>query len=146
MSKGTTKIFTEIARVVVGVVFIFSGFKKAIDFSGTIVEMQGYMMSFGLDVLFPLAFLIVIMLIITLFALGTLLLLGFYQKWTTLAVGLFMIFFTLLTLWVAEWQTFSKNVVLLLCAVFLIFKRERITPIFLKNKISNKIIIIKNGK
>ena len=138
MSKGTTKIFTEIARVVVGVVFIFSGFKKAIDFSGTIAEMQGYMMSFGLDVLFPLAFLIVIMLIITLFALGTSLLLGFYRKWTTFFVGVFMVFFTLLTLWVAEWQTFSQNVALLLCAVFLIFKWERITPIFQKIKFQTK--------
>ena len=138
MNTKTTKIFAEIARVVVGVVFIFSGFKKAIDFSGTIAEMQGYMMSFWLDVLFPLAFLSVIMLIITLFVLGTSLLLGFYRKWTTLFVGVFMIFFTLLTLWVAEWQTFSQNVALLLCAVFLIFKWERITPIFQKIKFQTK--------
>ena len=134
MNTKTTKIFAEIARVVVGVVFIFSGFKKAIDFSGTIAEMQGYMMSFGLDVLFPLAFLSVIMLIITLFVLGTSLLLGFYRKWTTLFVGLFMIFFTLLTLWSAEWGSFFANVLFSLCAVFLVFKWECITPIFRKNK------------
>jgi hypothetical protein len=144
------KFLAEAARLVVGVVFFFSGFVKAVDPLGTTYKIQDYLISFGLLEFFPLALPGAVVMVTAELVLGTFLLLGIYRKWTLLLIGCFMFFFTPLTLWVAindpvadcgcfgdalvitNWQTFIKNVVLLLCTLFLIFKFERITPFFSK--------------
>ncbi len=83
------------------------------------------------------------------FLLGVLLLLGgVYSKWTTRFTGLFMLFFTPLTLWIAvtnpvedcgcfgdafiisNWNTFYKNIVLLAGTVLLIAKWKLINTLF----------------
>ena len=150
MGKKIMKILVETARIVVGAVFVFSGFVKAVDPLGTAYRIQDYLTAFGLTELFPLALPGAVGLVAAELILGILLLLGIYRVWTIVLIAAFMIFFTPLTLWVAlndpvsdcgcfgdaftitNWQSFSKNVVLLLSSVFLIFKFEHITPLFSK--------------
>ncbi|MDR0332530.1 MAG: DoxX family protein [Dysgonamonadaceae bacterium] len=148
--KRVVQFLVEIARIIVGAVFVFSGFVKAIDPLGTTYKIQDYLISFNLTELFPLALPGSVVMVAAEVVLGAFLLLGVYRKWTTIFIALFMIFFIPLTLWIAlnnpvadcgcfgdalvitNWQTFQKNVFLLLCTVFLVFKWERMTPIFSK--------------
>ena len=43
------KILTECSRLLIGVVFIFSGFVKAVDPMGGAIKIGDYLTSFGLD-------------------------------------------------------------------------------------------------
>ena len=43
------KILTECSRLLIGVVFIFSGFVKAVDPVGGAIKIGDYLTSFGLD-------------------------------------------------------------------------------------------------
>ena len=47
------KILTECSRLLIGVVFIFSGFVKAVDPMGGAIKIGDYLTSFGLDMLQP---------------------------------------------------------------------------------------------
>ena len=47
------KILTECSRLLIGVVFIFSGFVKAVDPTGGAIKIGDYLTSFGLDMLQP---------------------------------------------------------------------------------------------
>ena len=47
------KILTECSRLLIGVVFIFSGFVKAVDPMGGAIKIGDYLTSFGLDFLQP---------------------------------------------------------------------------------------------
>ena len=150
MGQKILKLFVELLRIVVGAVFAFSGFVKAIDPVGSAYKIQDYFTAFGLTELFPLALPGALFMVAAELSLGILLLLGIFRKITIAFIALFMIFFTPLTLWVAvnnpvadcgcfgdaftitNWQSFSKNVVLLLSSVFLLFKFEHITPLFSK--------------
>lgn len=146
------KIIAELARIVVGGVFLFSGFVKAVDPYGFTYKIQDYLIELNLIELFPLALPAAVVLVVAEFFLGALLLLGIYRKFTTRLIGLFMIVFTPFTLWVAindpvqdcgcfgdaliisNWETFYKNVVLLVGIVFLMIKWRRITPLYSKNR------------
>ena len=150
MKQKIMKIFVEFLRILVGAVFTFSGFVKAIDPVGSAYKIQDYFIAFGLTELFPLALPGAIFMVSAELILGILLLLGIYRNIAIVFIALFMIFFTPLTLWVAlnnpvadcgcfgdaftitNWQSFSKNVVLLLSSVFLLFKSDLITPVFSK--------------
>ena len=150
MGQKIMKIVVEMLRIVVGAVFAFSGFVKAIDPIGSAYKIQDYFIAFGLTELFPLALPGAVFMVSAELVLGILLLLGIFRKITIVFIALFMVFFTPLTLWVAmnnpvadcgcfgdafvitNWQSFSKNVVLLLSSVFLLFKFEHITPLFSK--------------
>ncbi len=146
------KIIIEIARLVVGATFLFSGFVKAIDPYGFTYKIEDYLIELNLLELFPLALPFAVVMVVAEFALGALLLLGVYRKFTTRLIGLFMIAFTPFTLWVAianpvedcgcfgdaliisNWATFYKNVVLLAGIILLIVKWRKITPLFVKWK------------
>jgi uncharacterized membrane protein YphA (DoxX/SURF4 family) len=161
MGRKIIKFLVEIARIIVGAVFVFSGFVKAIDPLGTTYKIQDYLISFNLTELFPLALPGAVVMVAAEVVLGVFLLLGIYRKWTTIFVALFMIFFTPLTLWIAlnnpvadcgcfgdalvisNWQTFQKNVFLLLCTVFLVFKWKCITPLFSKEIMIYVAIFVK---
>ena len=150
MGKKFLVFFVELLRIVVGAVFAFSGFVKAIDPVGSAYKIQDYFTAFGLTELFPLALPGAIFMVAAELTLGILLLLGIFRKISIVFIALFMIFFTPLTLWVAmndpvadcgcfgdafvitNWQSFAKNVVLLSSSVFLLFKFEHITPLFSK--------------
>jgi|AGTN01.3.fsa_nt_gi DoxX. len=142
------KLLVELSRIVVGATFVFSGFVKAVDPLGFTYKIQDYLIELQLTGLFPLALPAAVLLVVAEFFLGALLLLGIYRKWTTRLIGLFLIFFTPLTLWIAianpvadcgcfgdafiisNWQTFYKNIVLLAGTILLIVKWKRITTFF----------------
>ncbi len=138
----------ECTRLLVGVTFLFSGFVKAIDPSGFAYKIEDYLIAFQLVELFPLALPAALLMVVAEFALGVMLLLGVYRKWTLRLIGLFMLFYTPLTLWIAltnpvedcgcfgdafiisNWQTFYKNLLLLLGTLFLLLNWRKIKPLF----------------
>ncbi len=148
MAAKIEKFLIEFARVIVGATFLFSGFVKAIDPLGFAYKIEDYLVELQLTEFFPLALPMAIFMVVAEFSLGVALLLGIYRKWTVRFIGLFMVFFTPLTLWIAitnpvedcgcfgdaliisNWATFYKNLVLLAGTILLLLQWRRITPLF----------------
>ncbi len=136
------------ARILIGIVFIFSGFVKAIDPLGNTYKIIDYFTAFGMSFLTPLAFTLSILQNSAEFLIGVTLILGVRMKETAWAVLLFMVFFTGLTLVIAltnpvsdcgcfgdalvltNWQTFYKNIVLLLLALIVFLYRKKYHPAY----------------
>jgi uncharacterized membrane protein YphA (DoxX/SURF4 family) len=145
-----TKITVEFCRVFLGLVFIFSGFVKAVDPLGSIYKNLDYLSAFGLDFFnfsaLPLAFIQ----IAVEFAMGVCLLLGVYRRFHSILFLVFMCVMTPLTLYLAlknpvtdcgcfgdaliitNWQTFFKNIFLLAASFVVFFGYKRITPFYSK--------------
>jgi len=135
MKKGHKKIAVEISRVVLGLVFIFSGFVKAVDPFGGAYKIQDYFMAFGLPGLNFLAIPLSFLQAAVEFGVGVCLLTGIYRRINSLLVLLIMLFMTPLTLYIAivnpvtdcgcfgdalvisNWSTFFKNIFLLIAAI-----------------------------
>lgn len=135
------------ARVLVACTFIFSGMVKLIDPRGTEYKIQDYAQAFGLSTLAqgvtPLV--LAVALAMVEFAMGVYLFFAIRRRRTVQLAFLFMLAFTLLTLYLAvtnpvrdcgcfgdalvltNWQTFGKNVILLLAVTLLLFKRRLMT-------------------
>ena len=136
------KILTECSRLLIGVVFIFSGFVKAVDPMGGAIKIGDYLTSFGLDMLQPFTVLASFALSAAEFAMGVCMLLGVYRRYNSFLVLLFMAFMTPLTLYLAifnpvsdcgcfgdamiltNWQTFWKNIILFLLAIMIFVYRK----------------------
>lgn len=142
------KFLVELSRIIVGVTFLFSGFVKAVDPLGFTYKIEDYLIELGITGLFPLVLPVTVVMVTAEFSLGVFLLLGIYRKWSVRLIGLFMLFFTPFTLWIAiadpvkdcgcfgdafiisNWQTFYKNLVLLAGTILLIREWRQITPLF----------------
>ncbi|MDR0575508.1 MAG: DoxX family protein [Tannerella sp.] len=143
------KISAETCRIVLGVTCIFSGTVKAIDPVGGAIKMEDYFGAFGLSALNPIALFMSINLSAIEFLLGLCILMAVYRKLTTTCMLAFMTFMTLLTLYLAvfnpvhdcgcfgeaiiitNWQTFLKNILVLLPASIVIFiYHKKMTPIY----------------
>ena len=147
------KVWVNICRFVLAVVFIFSGFVKAIDPLGFFYKIQDYLTAFGLISWFsgywPLLF--AVLLAAVEFCTGMYLFLGIRRRISSSLALLLMLVMTPLTLYLAianpvsdcgcfgdaivltNWQTFGKNVVLLIAAVTVVWKwREVVRFISLK--------------
>lgn len=143
----------SVARTLLGATFIFSGFVKAIDPLGTTYKIEDYLNAFGgfFTTFTPLAEVAAWAMIAFEFVLGWLLLTNVWTKvssWLTLA---FMLVMTPLTLYLAltnpvsdcgcfgdaivltNWQTFYKNVVLLVLVVVLLLTKRFIPRTFVLN-------------
>ena len=138
------KVIAEVCRLLLGVVFIFSGTVKAVDPMGGAIKIGDYLTSFGLDKLQPFTVLISFNLSALEFMLGVCMLLGVYRRYTTFLTLLMMSFMTPLTLYLAifnpvsdcgcfgdalvisNWQTFYKNVVLLAAAIYVFIHNQRL--------------------
>lgn len=141
------KIFKSFSRIVVGVVFIFSGFVKALDPLGSTYKFTDYFNAFGLDFIIGLAFPLALMLSAVELLIGISLLLGYRMKIVSWTVLLFMSFFTILTFILAlynpvtdcgcfgdaliltNWQTFWKNLVLMVFTLTVFFERNTFVPV-----------------
>ena len=130
------KVFVNICRIGLAVVFILSGFVKAVDPLGTQYKIADYLEAMHLAQYVPdLATLAASVLQSALeFCLGIFLLFAIRRRLTSRLILLIMLVMTPLTLWLAvsnpisdcgcfgdalvltNWQTFWKNVVLLLAA------------------------------
>jgi uncharacterized membrane protein YphA (DoxX/SURF4 family) len=142
------KIVAEACRLLVGCVFVFSGFVKAIDPTGFAIKIGDYLTAFGLQHFKPLALLGSINLSAVEFTLGICILLGVYRRYMSILVLLVLLVMTPLTLYLAlfnpvsdcgcfgdavilsNWATFWKNIVLLAAAVFLLVHNQKLYQCF----------------
>ncbi len=131
------KAAVNIARLILAIVLILSGFVKAVDPLGTQYKIHDYLVAAGLGQYVPdFATLGAAVLLSAIeFGLGICLLFAIRRRMVTVLTLLMMLVMTPLTLWLAlanpisdcgcfgdaivltNWQTFGKNVVLLLLAV-----------------------------
>ena len=139
-------VLTQISRVLVGGLFIFSGVIKMNDPVGFAFKLEEY---FGEDVLNlpflqPLALYLAVFLVILEVLLGVFLLLGVYKRFTLWSLAGMMGFFTFLTFYSAyfnkvtdcgcfgdaipltPWESFSKDVVLSILIAVLIWGQMHI--------------------
>lgn len=134
-----------IARIIFGLVFLFSGFVKAVDPLGTAYKISDYLEAFSLTSLDFLALPAALMLIAAEFTIGFNILFNVHLKSTTWVASLFMLVMTPVTLYLAisnpisdcgcfgdaivmtNWQTFYKNIVLciILAIIALLQKQSR---------------------
>ena len=139
-----------IARTLLALTFLFSGFVKAVDPLGTVYKIEDYLMAFGgwFTDLMPLAGIAAVLLILIEWLLGVCMLANVRTKWTSWLSLVFYLVMTPLTLWIAltnpvsdcgcfgdaivltNWQTFWKNVVLLSLAICLVICRKAIPQLW----------------
>ena len=143
-------IITTVCRFVLAVVFIFSGFVKAIDPLGTQYKIQDYLDALGWTDVFPesIPFIAAALLGMLEFCLGVYLFFGIRRIIAPRAVVAVMAIMTPLTFWLAldnpvsdcgcfgdalvltNWQTFGKNVVLIILAIVLVLLRKSVNPLW----------------
>lgn len=136
-----------LSRLIVGLVFIFSGFVKCIDPLGTAYKISDYLTAFTMDGLSDYALLLSILMCGIELLIGLMLVLNvkiILTAWITL---IFMTFYTVLTFIVAltnpvtdcgcfgdaliltNWQTFGKNIVLMILTVIIFVYRKKYTEL-----------------
>jgi hypothetical protein len=156
------RIIKQIARIIVGITFIFSGFVKGIDPWGSAYKFVDYFVAMGLDWFNWTAFPLGVLLAFVEFAIGVGLLFNIYLRLNSWLAFIFMGFFTALTLWIAlynpvtdcgcfgdalvisNWETFYKNVVLIILTWIVFANRNnmpRILPEYL-SKISGAVTVL----
>ncbi|MFS4417193.1 BT_3928 family protein [Maribacter sp. 2307ULW6-5] len=138
------------ARIFVGVLFIVSGFIKLNDPMGFSFKLEEYFSPSVLDLEFftPYALTISIIVVVVEVILGVMLLLGFKTKFTLWSLLAMIVFFTFLTFYSAyfnkvtdcgcfgdaikltPWESFTKDVVLLVLIVLLFYGMKYIKPLF----------------
>ena len=136
------------ARIILGLTFLFSGFVKAVDPLGSVYKFSEYFLAFGWSVSENLVQLLSLVQSSLEFSLGVILIFSVWNKIAKWAVFLFMLFMTPFTLYLAlvnpvtdcgcfgdvlvitNWQTFLKNVFLLLLSVSLLVGKESVYTVF----------------
>ncbi|MDD4656038.1 MAG: hypothetical protein PHR40_01735 [Bacteroidales bacterium] len=140
-------LLRALVRFLVGFVFLFSGFVKIIDPAGVGLIIEEYFKIVGLGNWHTFYILVGALLSISEMLLGIGILLGLRMKVMIKGALLLMFFFTLLTLYLAlfnpitdcgcfgeavkltNWETFVKDVVLLLLVLFLFYQKDKFIPI-----------------
>ncbi len=140
---------TQIVRLLVSATFIFSGFVKLVDPLGSAYKFEEY---FGADVLnleflAPFALQFSILLILAEIMLGVMLLVGYKPRitvWSLFVLSLIFLFLTWYSAYynkvtdcgcfgdavkLTPWETFYKNVVLIVLVIFLMIRVYDIQPI-----------------
>ncbi|MFT3934598.1 MAG: DoxX family protein [Chitinophagaceae bacterium] len=153
------KLLINIARIIVGVLFIFSGLVKANDPLGLSYKMQEFFEVWGWSFLNDFALSFSVLMIAFEIIAGVAVLLGWRMKLFSWLLLLLIIFFTFLTGYAvlsgkirtcgcfgdcipltAE-QSFTKDLVLTALIVFLFIFKDKIVPIF-SPKISGRILVL----
>ena len=150
-NKKALYITGSIARTLLALTFLFSGFVKAVDPLGTVYKIQDYLHE-GFGGVFqwaiPAAGVAAVCLIALEWLLGIAMLLNVRTQWTSWITLLFYCIMTPLTLYIAianpvsdcgcfgdalvitNWQTFWKNIILLLLSICLVICRKAIPELF----------------
>lgn len=141
--QGITRVFLVLCRLAIGVLFTFSGFVKAIDPLGSTYKFMDYFEAFGMTFLSPIALYLGILLAAAELVIGLCMLMGIRMKATSWAGFIFMVFFTVLTFFLAvfnpvsdcgcfgdaikltNWQTFFKNLILLPITGIILWGRNK---------------------
>src|SRR5690554_824950 len=142
------KYILNVARIIVGNLFIFSGIVKANDPLGFSYKLEEYFIEFGMnwgwlhEVLVPLAAILCIVEIV----LGVAVLVGYRMRIVSWVLLLMIVFFTILTgasaifeivrscgcfgdaIPLTPWESFYKDLILLALILIIFFQRNKITP------------------
>ena len=149
-NNSAFRLIASISRTLLGLVFIFSGVVKAIDPLGTVYKIEDYLKAFGgfFTDLLPMAEVAAWCLIILELLLGVCMLLNVRTQWTAWISLLFYLVMTPLTLYIAltnpvsdcgcfgdaivltNWQTFWKNVVLIILSILLVVLRKSVRQLW----------------
>ena len=144
------KITVSFSRIFVGILFIISGFIKLNDPLGFSYKLQEYFSTEVLNIPFLEPYALAISLFVVVFEviLGVFLLIGYKPKFTVWSLLLMIVFFTFLTFYSAyfdkvkdcgcfgdalkltPWESFTKDVVLLVLILILFLGKSYIKPIF----------------
>lgn len=147
------KIAVGICRIVVGVLFIISGLIKLNDPVGFSFKLEEYFSAevLNMEWLIPYALLLAVAVVIAEVMLGVMIILGYAVRLTLWSLLLMIVFFTFLTFYSAyfnkvtdcgcfgdalkltPWESFWKDVVLLVLVLFLFKGRKYIQPFFTFN-------------
>ncbi len=147
------KYLIGILRIFVGILFIISGLIKLNDPVGFSFKLQDYFAPSVLNLEFLVPYALVIALFVVIFEvlLGVMLILGYAKKFTLWSLLAMIVFFTFLTFYSAyfnkvtdcgcfgdalkltPWESFTKDVVLLVMILVLFIGRKHIQPFFTRN-------------
>jgi len=140
------KYVWHICRILLGLVFMFSGFVKGIDPLGSAYKFTDYFHAWGMESFVDLALPLGILLSVAEFVMGVALVANVFIRFFGWASLVFMSFFTVVTLIVAinnpvtdcgcfgdaltltNWQTFYKNIVFSGLAVLVVSYAKRYRP------------------
>lgn len=155
---------TVTARYLVGILFIISGLIKVNDPVGTQIKLEEYFEVFASDIwsgfhmLVPFALFLSVFLSVLEVVLGVALIVRFKMKITTTILLVMIVFFTFLTFYSAyfnkvtdcgcfgdalkltPWQSFTKDIILLVLILFLFFNRNKISRT--GEKISGRAFVV----
>ena len=146
------KLLVHFSRIFVGVLFIISGLIKLNDPVGFSFKLKDYFAPevLNLEFLVPYALLLAIFVVVYEVMLGVMILLGYAKRFTLWSLLLMIVFFTFLTFYSAyfnkvtdcgcfgdavkltPWESFTKDIVLLVLILILFFGKRFITPLFTK--------------
>ena len=149
-NKQAVHITGSVARTLLAITFLFSGFVKAVDPLGTVYKIEDYLKAFGgfFTDLLPLAGVAAVCLILVEWLLGVCMLCNIRTQWTSWIALAFYMVMTPLTRWIAltnpvsdcgcfgdalvltNWQTFWKNVVFLSLVIVLLCCKKAIPQTF----------------
>lgn len=142
--KVTEPLLIKALRIFTALVFVFSSVTKGIDPMGTNYRIIDYLDAYGWYSLVDFSFALSVLLISVEFLLGIALLFKLRIRLAAIGILLVMMFFTVVTYFDARynlvpdcgcfgdavtltnWQTFNKNIVLLIFALIIFVKRNKI--------------------
>lgn len=157
---GLRKSAAVFARIFIGLIFVFSGFVKAVDPLGAAYKIHDYLYAFGLNCMLPASLTFGILLNLAEFLIGFVVLFGVRMRHFAWGSFLFMIFFTPLTFYLAiknpvtdcgcfgdflvmtNWETFFKNLVFLICAIIVFSYRKKYDDSMFSRRLTNGIIAL----
>lgn len=142
------KVLVNFCRILLGLTFMFSGIVKAIDPVGTQIKLFDYLTAFGMGgtILDSTLLILACMLAGFEILIGSYLAMGAFIRGTSFLTLLMMLVLTPFTLYLAlknpvqdcgcfgdaviitNWQTFYKNVLLLVLAMIVFIWRKRVSP------------------
>lgn len=140
------KILSHFSRVSLGILFVFSGFVKSVEPLGTSIKLTDYLNSFNLEFFNFLTPTLSVVLSAIEVLLGLMLLTSVLKKLTSLMTLIFMLFFTLLTLYIyifnpvsdcgcfgdafiiSNGETFLKNIFFSILAIYLFISNKHTAP------------------
>lgn len=152
------KLLRNICRILVGLLFIYSGFVKGVDPLGSNYKFIDYFNAFHMSWLGSTALFLSFILALAEFMIGLCLFLNIKTKWATWGALIFMAFFTPLTLVLAiknpvtdcgcfgdaliltNWETFWKNIILLLMTLVIFYNKQKFRSIF--NFLEQTVILV----
>lgn len=152
------KLLRNICRILVGILFIYSGFVKGVDPLGSDYKFTDYFNAFGMSWMGATALFFSFLLSMAEFLIGLCLFLNIKIRTASWGALLFMGFFTPLTLILAiknpvtdcgcfgdaliltNWETFWKNIVLLVMTLIIFYNRAKFKSLF--NFLEQTVILV----